>query len=59
MTELLLFEKFGIWYDLVLYGMIWYGLVLYSRLILYRSTNMQNFGILGTLWYDMVWFGIV
>jgi hypothetical protein len=46
MAELWLFQMFGIWYDLVFYGMVWYGMAWYGLLVLYRSTTMQNFGLL-------------
>ena len=46
MTELLLFEIFGIWYDLVFYGIVWHGIVWYGVLVLPSSTTMQNFGLL-------------
>ena len=45
MTDLLLFEIFGIWY-LVLFGILWYSIAWYGLLVLCRYTTMQNFGLL-------------
>ena len=46
MTELWLFEIFGIWYDFVFYGMVWYSKAWYGLLVLCRSSTIKNFGLL-------------
>ena len=71
MTEKWLFEIFGIWYDLISYGMVLHGMSWYSLFVLSRSTTMQNFGLLAWemtefwlfeifgIWYDLVWYNII
>ena len=46
MAELWLFEIFGIWYDLVFYGMVWCGITWYSLWVLSGSSIMQNLELL-------------
>ena len=71
MTELLLFEKFGIWYELVLYGMVWYSIVgwYYIDLLTCKISEsyleerlsyccLKNL-VFGMIWYFMVWYGMV
>ena len=71
-TELWIFEIFGIWYDLVYWGMVWYGMIQFVGIIyIYSHAKFQTvlllfkiFGIwylvlFGILWYSFAWYGVL
>jgi len=71
LTVLWPFKIFGIWYNLVFYGMVWHGMMCWYYLAVLpckiSDSSLENwlcFGrlkylVFGMIWYFMVWYDVL